>query len=824
MPPKKKNIIATKLNELESLITGTANTKLATYEQKASELCEFLDYNRGNKLFTIPLKDAFIKKLKRVLLRDETGQIINSSDFIEKTKFTRLFSSLSLLRDKFETVPNTEELQNIFEQYHQLLSNQDLIRTYFDSANSVKKERCLFEFLMTHATSVNAIEECLGSLMIFEADGELVEHESLKKMLDSLMMIEELVNCSHGQEIKKSIKESRMANLLPAVSPEFLDKYPSLSTATEAERNNNIKLTISKYFGNAKSGGSIDPVLMYSYLLRKQAYAQSSDDLGHHIALGIEKTQDSSITEYSSINATLTDFYFDYELVDIFLENDRNISSEESKEECRELFREYAAKRPIEADNAQCYIKGYSISGDLDFLQFERLSKTIAAIDDPDRKLSLYEYLFEALSKNKEYSKISQIGQSEEFKNFCYSEDNIGKNLLIHTIDADARLHNHFTTDKYLEMVELNTRSLDSLAQVIMYGCRACEEPRDSVMLVQKFTKIASSSEKNEDLICAVFDNFVAKFPCFELQSENVQYQIIDEETADLTISCCQDILQKAPRNHDIQSYCSKLLFKIYTLQNKKSEALELVPKIYDKDKADLIIENWDEGILQLDDIFNAEEISFLEKYQIQTLNDRLISEEKLLSRQKRIDQIQNSRALVSSKTAQVSGEEIDLRSCPIIKDSQDIKYFIHCPSKLLGELDSSIATKFKNAFNNKSRFSKSKGETGIKRIQSSVVELKIRGNQRILGLIHRDEIDQNGDLVNVIKLSEYCANSHNSDNSSSSEFNHLVQKLLRTKNTIAEVGEGDMKESAARCNGNVSGSTANKLMPTIKYRATATK
>ncbi len=468
MPPKKKpNPIPQKLSDLETLLNTTTG-KLSTYEEGVTEICEFLDHKRGDKTFSIPQKQSFVEKLERVSLQDG-----NSPDFIENIQFARLFASLNLMRDRLFDVSNTQELPDAFSQYQQLLSNQDLIRTYFDSPPSAKQERCLLEFVLTHATSVNAIEKCLGSLMEFEPNENAVELETLKKMLDSLMMVEELINGDHGKAIKSSIAASRMANLLPTVRQEFLDKYTAatLAAANEATQTGNIKIAISKYFGTAKSGGDTDPVLMHSYLLRKQSYAtQSTDDLGYHLALGIEKTKNSSLPLYSQINNTLVDIYFDHELIDILLENGCNISSEETKKECQELFKDYATKNPIEADNAQCYIKGYSFSGDLELLQLERLTATIAEIVNPDRKLDLYEYLFEALSSSKEYGKIVELGDSEKFREFCHSKDNIGKNLLIHVIDAKARLTNNFTAEGYEEMVGLNTRSLDSLAQVMMYA------------------------------------------------------------------------------------------------------------------------------------------------------------------------------------------------------------------------------------------------------------------------------------------------------------------------------------------------------------------
>ncbi len=66
------------------------------------------------------------------------------------------------------------------------------------------------------------------------------------------------------------------------------------------------------------------------------------------------------------------------------------------------------------------------------------------------------------------------------------------------------------------------------------------------------------------------------------------------------------------------------------------------------------------------------------------------------------------------------------------------------------------------------------------------MVELKIRGNQRILGLAYHDICDQDGERINVIKLSEYCASSHDRDGHSSLEFDHLVQKLSQEKEAAA--------------------------------------
>ena len=719
----------------------------------------------------------------------------------KQSPFTRLFTALNLMRDRLDAVTNPQEMQDAFEQYHQLLSNQDLIRIYFNPEPSAQQERCLLEFILTHAASVNAIERCLGGLMDFGPDGNAVELEPLKKMLDSLMMVEELINGDHAKAIKSSIVASKMANLLPTVRQEFLDKYTSntLAAADEATQTANIKIAISKYFGNAKSGGGIDPVLMYSYLLRKQSYtSQSTDDLGYHIALGIEKTQDSPLPSYSKINTTLVDFYFEYELVDIFLENGCNISSEETKKECQELFKDYATKNPIEADNAQCYIKGYSFSGDLELLQLERLTATIAEIVNPDRKLDLYEYLFEALSSSKEYGKIVELGDSEKFREFCHSKDNIGKNLLIHVIDAKARLTNNFTAEGYEEMVGLNTRSLDSLAQVMMYACQASTESRYAFENVKNFTEFAFHTADNEDLICAVFDNFTEKYPCFGLQDESGRYQITDEAAANFTISCCQNILARTPQDHEIQAHYSKLLFKIYTFQGEKEKALELLPKIY-KDpsqasaKADSLVTNWDEGITGLGDIFDEQEVSFLEKYYLQILTDRLISEEKLLSRQKRIDQIQDSRAPNSSQSALTSEGTLDLRTCPSLTDNQGLKYFIHCPEELLSGLDRATENKFRHALNSKNRFARSQGENGIKHVGDSVVELKIRGNQRILGLAYHDICDQDGERINVIKLSEYCSSSHDRAGHSSSEFNRLMQKLSLEK--------GEQEKEAAHLN-----------------------
>lgn len=450
---------------------------------------------------------------------------------------------------------------------------------------------------------------------------------------------------------------------------------------------------------------------MYSYLLRKQAYAsQSNDNLGEHIALGIEKTQNSSFASYSKINATLVDFYFEYELVDILLENGCNISSEESKKECRELFKEYSAKRPIQDDNVQCYIKGYSISGDLEFLQLEKVDAIIAKIDNQQRKLDVYEYLFEALSGNKKYDKIVELGGSREFVTFCYSENNIGKNLLIHAIDAKARLNNDFTAEGYVKMRDLKTKNLDILAQITIYGCQAYIKSDSAFHNVEGFINIAFKSPNNEDLICAVFDSFTEKYPCFGEQNETSHYQITDEKVANFTIACCQNILAKAPQEHDIQTHYSKLLFKIYTFKGEKDNALELLPKIYKNPsdaaaKANSLIENWDEGIAKLGDIFDAGEVSFLEKYHLQNLIDRLISEEILLSRQKKIAQIQDSRARDSSKSAVTSEGILDLSACPTITDNQNIKYFIHCPNEILGELDRATENKFRNALNGKNRF-----------------------------------------------------------------------------------------------------------------------
>jgi hypothetical protein len=782
MPLKKKqNTIYKELSNLEALST---NIKLSTYEEEVTRICEYLDHKRSDKAFKLEQKQSFVEKLEKVLLEDT-----HSPDFIERIKFAQLFTSLNLMRERLDAVNNVQEMQDAFAQYHQLLSNKDLIRTYFDSAPSTKQERCLLEFILTHATSVNAIERCLGGLMNFEPDGNEVELEPLKKMLDSIMMVEELINGDHGKAIKSSVAASKMANLLPTVRQEFLDKYTSteLAAADEATQTANIKIAISKYFGSTKSGGSIDPVLMYSYLLRKQSYAsQSYDNLGYHLALGIEKTQNSSFSSYNEINATLVDLYFEHELVDIFLENGCNISSEESRKECQELFRDYSAKRPIEADNAQCYIKGYSLSGDLEFLQLDSLAATIAKIGDPCRKLELYEYLFEALSSSKEYDKIVKLGASEDFITFCHSENNIGKNLLIHTIDAKARLTNNFTAEGYEEMSRLKTENLDSLAQIMMYACQTSTDPHFAFKNVRNFTDIAFETSDNEDLICAVFDSFTAKYPCFGIQNETGHYQITDETVAHSTIACYQNILAKAPQEHEIQAHYSKLLFKIYTFKGDKDNALELLPKIY-KDpseaasKVNSLIANWDEGIAGLGDIFDAQEVSFLEKYYLQSLTDRLISEEKLLSRQKRIDQIQDSRAHDSSRSVHTPERTLDLRACPSITDSQNIKYFIHCPEELLSELDRVTKNKFRNALNGKNRFARSQGETGIKHVRDSVVELKIRGNQRILGLAYHDICDQDGKKINIIELSKYCANSH-SDGHSSSEFNHLMEKLSQKK------------------------------------------
>lgn len=785
MPPKKKqNSISEKLSNLKNLLNTTTG-KLGAYEEEVTEICEFLDTHRSDKKFSIPKKHSFVEKLERVLLADD-----RNPNFVEHIQFAKSFASLNLMRDRFDAVTNPQEMQDAFAQYQQLLSNQNLIKTYFDSAPSAKQERCLLEFIMTHAASVKAVERCLGGLLDFGPYGNAVELEPLKKMLDSFMMVEEVINGDHGKAIKSSIVASKMANLLPAVRQEFLDKHTSdeLAAANEATQTANIKIAISKYFGTAKSGGDIDPVLMYSYLLRKQSYAaQSTDDLGYHIALGIEKTQNSPLPVYSQINNTLVDIYFDHELVDILLENGCNISSEESKKECQELFRNYAAKRPIEADNVQCYIKGYSVSGDLEFLQLDRLAATIAEIDNPYRKLDLYEYLFDALSSNKEYAKIVELGDSEEFREFCHSEDNIGRNLLIHTIDAKARLTNNFTAEGCEEMSNLNTRSLDSLAQVVMYACQASTESSHAFENVKNFTNAAFYTANNEDLICAVFDSFTAKYPCFGLQDESGLYQITDEAAANFTITCCQNILERAPQDHEVQTHYSKLLFKIYTFQGQNDKALELLPKIY-KDpseaatKADSLVANWDEGIAGLGDIFDAQEVSFLEKYYLQSLTDRLISEEKLLSRQKRIDQIQDSRARDSSKTTSTSEGTLDLSACPSVTDSQGLKYFIHCPEELLSGLDRATENKFRNALNGKDRFARSEGENGVKHLGDSVVELKIRGNQRILGLAYHDICDQDGEKINVIKLSEYCHHSHDSNGHSSSEFNRLMQKLSQEK------------------------------------------
>jgi hypothetical protein len=228
---------------------------------------------------------------------------------------------------------------------------------------------------------------------------------------------------------------------------------------------------------------------------------------------------------------------------------------------------------------------------------------------------------------------------------------------------------------------------------------------------------------------------------------------------------------------------------------------LELLPKIY-KDhseaatKADSLVANWDEGIAGLGDIFDEQEVSFLEKYYLQSLTDRLISEEKLLSRQKRIDQIQDSRARDSSKTTSTSEGTLDLRTCPSVTDSQGLKYFIHCPEELLSGLDRATENKFRNALNGKDRFARSEGENGIKHVGDSVVELKIRGNQRILGLAYHDIRDQDGEKINVIKLSEYCPHSHDSDGHSSSEFNRLMQKLSQKK--------GEQVKEAANLNRSV--------------------
>ncbi len=785
MPPKKKpNQFSKKLLNLENLLTATTS-KLGTYEEEVTEICEFLDKKRSDKTFSISKKVSFVEKLERALSADT-----HSPNFIEHIRSAKLLASLNLISDRFGAVTNLQALSDAFLQYHQLLTNSDLIRIYFDSTSSNKQERLFFEFVMTHNASVNATERCIGGLN-FEAGKNIIETEPLKKMLDSLMMVEELINIDHAKEIKKSILANKMANLLPAVRQEFLNRDASgqLAAVNESTQIDSIKLALSRYIGDAKTGRRVDPVLIYSYLLRKQSYAtQSTDDLGYHIALGIEKTKNSSLPTYSKINGTLVDLYFEHELIDILLENGRNISSKESQRECRELFKEYATKRPIASENAKFYIKGYSASGDLEFLQLESLSAIIAEIDDEScRKLDLYQYLFEALLVHKEYAKIVELGTSAKFREFCHSQNNIGRDLLIYTIDAEARLNKNFTAKGYEKMSELDTGSLDSLAQIAMYGCQASSDSNEAAKLVQKFTKEASKSGKNEDLICAVFDSFATKYPCFKLQDESGRYQITDKTAANSTIACCQNILALVPQDQKIQTHYSKLLFKIYSFQDSKDEALNLLPKIYEdsseaRAKADSLIANWDKGIAELGDIFDAKEISFLEKYYLQSLTERLISEEKLRSRQKKIDQIRDNREHDSSKTTNISEEIIYLAACHRITDSQGMKYFIHCPETLLGELDRATENKFRTALSGKDRFAKSHGETGIKHVKGLVVELKIRGNQRILGLIYHNVCDQDGERINIIKLSEYCANSHDRDNHSSPEFNQLLQKLSREK------------------------------------------
>ncbi len=259
--------------------------------------------------------------------------------------------------------------------------------------------------------------------------------------------------------------------------------------------------------------------------------------------------------------------------------------------------------------------------------------------------------------------------------------------------------------------------------------------------------------------------------------------------------------MARTPQDHEIQAHYSKLLFKIYTFQGEKEKALELLPKIY-KDpsqasaKADSLVTNWDEGITGLGDIFDEQEVSFLEKYYLQILTDRLISEEKLLSRQKRIDQIQDSRAPNSSQSALTSEGTLDLRTCPSLTDNQGLKYFIHCPEELLSGLDRATENKFRHALNSKNRFARSQGENGIKHVGDSVVELKIRGNQRILGLAYHDICDQDGERINVIKLIEYCSSSHDRDGHSSLEFNRLIQKLSQEKEA-AHLNRSEEKPSS---------------------------
>jgi ankyrin repeat protein len=109
----------------------------------------------------------------------------------------------------------------------------------------------------------------------------------------------------------------------------------------------------------------------------------------------------------------------------------------------------------------------------------------------------------------------------------------------------------------------------------------------------------------------------------------------------------------------------------------------------------------------------------------------------------------------------QIGEEAIDLdHKRKIIHDG--VEYFLYCPDDILDEANEETKASFIAELEKCGSFARSEGDNGVKLIDYPVYEIKINGNQRILGVLTKQ--DQEGKNINVINFSEYCDKAHGAD------------------------------------------------------------
>jgi hypothetical protein len=130
---------------------------------------------------------------------------------------------------------------------------------------------------------------------------------------------------------------------------------------------------------------------------------------------------------------------------------------------------------------------------------------------------------------------------------------------------------------------------------------------------------------------------------------------------------------------------------------------------------------------------------------------------------------------VVSKKIIKIKdGVEFDLADCHIVTDDTKT-YYAYCTDKALEKFDTVTQERFIEALKRDRMVERTFGTLGVKKLNDKICELKIAGNERILGTIYRIP-EASGELINVIYFDSPLRCAHDSD----TKFDSLVETLKK--------------------------------------------